>query len=169
MTNFTAQKLYLQPHEDEKLWVAEITGPDPTFKLKRNFLPQIAPNEFAIYDGYYQLHGIHPGITPFTKEYCIVQDGKMQRGLRAGHMLEQLPAIQAMQPLRVERLRFQIRKLLDEIADEVQHERVAEDILYQKEELGLVEDIDQLYGALATLIRQKDRMIQTYRARLGLI
>lgn len=64
---FSPNYLSLSPGEDDKKWVAEITGPDPNFRFKRVFLPEFEPGLYEIHDGLYQIHGLHPGITPFKK------------------------------------------------------------------------------------------------------
>lgn len=161
------QKLTLFPHEDEKKWVAEITGDDPTFKLKRTFLPEIAPNTYDIYDGYYQIHGIHPGITPFAKEYCVVEQGHMQRHLTLPQVLRQVEAIKAKEPERVERIKAQLIQQFDDIDAAVDHELVHEDLLFQKEQLDMMDDFDQLAQAYQQLLRQKKTMIQRYRDQVA--
>lgn len=158
-----AQYLTLSPMPDEKMWVAEIAGDDPTFRLKRIFLPQINPGVFEIYDGFYQVHGIYPGISPFEKEYCLVENGHMQRRLQQWEVIQQLPKIKAAEPLRQDRIKHQIKQLLKEIYQVVKHELVYEDLLYQVDQLDSLENSDQLMEALGQLIRQKDRMIEHYK------
>lgn len=162
----TAQYLTLSPMPDEKMWVAEIAGDDPTFKLKRIFLPQIQPGVFEIYDGFYQVHGIYPDISPFNKEYCLVEDGHMQRHLQQWEVIQQLPKIKAAEPLRQERIKHQIKGILNEIYQKVKHELVFEDLMYQIDQLDSLENAEQLTGAFNQLIRQKDRMILQYKKAL---
>ena len=46
---------------DEKVWIAEITDEDETFKLKRDFLPEQESGIWDIYPGWYQIQGLVPG------------------------------------------------------------------------------------------------------------
>ena len=163
-TIYTYQPLLLSPHpEDEKVWVAELTGPHETYRLNREFLRPDESGIYNIYDGWYQMHGDFEGITPFTKEYVTVHDGQMTRGLQSHEMIHQLPAIEAYKDQRLQRLKQQIYEELDELYDLFPEEEVAEQILYQKDEAGMETDVSRLYEALAELIRRKPAIIQQYK------
>ncbi|MCZ0717399.1 hypothetical protein [Aerococcus kribbianus] len=160
------QYLTLHGDKDGKKWVAEITGEDPTFKLKRTFLPEINPNTYAIYDGYYQIYGQCPGISPFEKEYCWVIDGHMHRHLSFRQVLGQLDQIKALDDQRTERIKVQIKAVLDAIANELDHELVDQDMAFQKESIDFMDDFDALAAGYSQLIKQKEQMIQRYQNKL---
>ncbi|MFL2144172.1 hypothetical protein [Ruoffia sp. FAM 20857] len=164
MSTLKPQYLQLQPSAaDEKRWVAEITGDDPTFILSREFQPEIEPGVWAMYDGWYQIHGQTPGITPFQKEYVRVLDGKMTRRLDFRFVKEHVPQIKAAEPERKERLKHQIISVFNEIKAEVPHELVDEAIMQQQEDLDMVETSQELLGGLKVLLKQKDRIIKSYK------
>lgn len=155
------QLLQLLPYgEDEKRWVAEITGDDPTFRLKREFLAEESAGWYAIYDGYYQMHGQCPGISPFIKEYCLVKAGHMHRHVSFSEVMANLPAIKAAEPVRMAWLRHQIAATLDEIKQAVADEQIEEVIDRQKEDIDTVETSEQLRAGLAQLLKQKDSIIK---------
>lgn len=160
------QYLYLEGDQEGKKWVAEIIDEDPTFRLKKMFLPEIKTNTFAIYDGVYQIYGQHPGITPFVKEYCQVKKGHMQRRLAFYQVVNQLPVIKAAEPLRVQHFKEQIFLQLDEIANQCDHDLVREDIQYLKEQVDDVSDSQSLNGGLAQLLKNKERMIVDYQMKI---
>lgn len=149
--------------EDGKRWVAEITGEDPTFKLKRDFQPEISSGVWEMYDGWYQIYGIVAGITPFQKEYVRVKDGKMTRRLSFRYVLEHLPEIKASEPERMERLKFQNKTLLDEIKEAVPDDMVSEEIERQKDEMDFMDSSEQLLEGLKALIKRKDGIIKEYK------
>lgn len=160
------QMLQLQPNKtDDKCWVAEITGDDPTFRLKREFLLEDSAGWYAIYDGYYQIHGECPGVSPFTKEYCVVQDGHMRRYLNSREVMASLPQIIAAEPVRMGRLRHQILEVLDEIKTACPHEQVEEAIDRQKEDIDMVDTSEQLRAGLAQIKKQKEDIIKQLQQR----
>lgn len=163
---FEYQLLTLSPNSDQKMWVAEIVGDDPVFRLKRAFLPEFEKGVYHIYDGVYQIHGIYPGITPFEKEYCQVVDGHMQRRIPVQDIYQKLDQIKAYEPVRMRRLKYQIQKILDEIGRQLDNELVQENISYQKDQLDNLEDSLQLTATLNQLIKQKDHMIRQYQKLL---
>ena len=149
--------------EDEKRWMAEITGDDETFVLKRDFQPEIRPGVWEIYDGWYQIHGQFPGISPFEKEYVLVQNGQMTRHLDFRYMISALPQIKAYEEQRKERLAYQITKILDEIYEAVPYDGVSDAILSQKEDMSMVESSSELVKGLANILKQKDDIIKKYQ------
>lgn len=163
---FSPNYLSLSPGEDDKKWVAEITGPDPKFRFKRVFLPEFEPGLYEIHDGLYQIHGLHPGITPYKKEYCMVNRGHMERRVPYGSVIEALPYIQAYEPQRQERIREQITYILNQIKKELDHELVNEDISYMQENLQDLNDSQVLTETLSQLLKRKDSMIKQYQQRL---
>ena len=132
--------------EDEKRWMAEITGDDETFVLKRDFQPEI-----------------RPGISPFEKEYVLVQNGQMTRHLDFRYMISALPQIKAYEEQRKERLAYQITKILDEIYEAVPYDGVSDAILSQKEDMSMVETSSELVKGLANILKQKDDIIKKYQ------
>ncbi len=160
------QILTLYEHDDGKKWVAELVGPDPNFKLKRDFLPEMSPNEYEIYDGFYQIHGTHPGITPFTKEYCRVDNGQMTRYLSFREMMQWIPQMEARTPQRILNIKAQIIHQLVLIGAEFDHYLIHDELMYQKEQVDFVDDPDQLRQALSQLIRQKPTMIKSYQHKI---
>lgn len=157
------QILTLYEHEDGKKWVAELVGADPIYKLKRDFLPEIEPNTYELFDGFYQIHGIHPGITPFTKEYCRVINGQMTRYLSFREMLGWIPQMEALMLVRMANIKEQIIGQLDSVNAQFDHYLIQDEIMYQKEQVDLVDDAAQLNQILAQLIRQKPRMIKNFQ------
>lgn len=157
------QRLQLLPNEDEKRWVAEITGEDKVFRLKRDFQPEEGDGIWEIYDGWYQIHGQAPGVTPFQKEYVHVKNGRMLRHLSFGYMVQQLEEIKAAEPARMERLKRQIFRVLDDIKVAAPYEPVEEAIERQKEDCEMIEESGPLLAALTTLKKQKDTMIKEYQ------
>ncbi|MCR8968543.1 hypothetical protein [Facklamia sp. 7083-14-GEN3] len=160
---FKAQKLTLSPNSDEKMWVAEIVGDDPVYRLKRVFLPEFEKGVYHIYDGVYQIHGIYPGISPFNKEYCIVRQGHMQRKIPLKKIYQLLPQIQLQESSRMSRLKHQINEKLDTIGRELDHELVWQDIYYQKDQLDSLEDSQQLTLTLGQLIKHEEKMVDSYK------
>lgn len=148
---------------DEKRWLAEITGDDETFVLKRDFQPELKPGVWQIFDGWYQIHGQFPGISPFEKEYVIVQDGHMMRHLDFRYMINELPKIKAYEEQRKHRLIYQITTILDEIVAEAPYEGVEEAMLEQKEAMSMVETSSELLNGLSILLKQKDQMIKRFK------
>lgn len=156
--------LYLNPSQaDEKRWVAEITGEDPTYKLKRSFQPEHQPGVWAMYDGWYQIHGQVVGITPFQKEYVRIQNGKMTRRLPFRQVMADLPAIIAFEPQRIERLRHQINLELNDIIQQAPFDRVLIEMEQQKDEVSMVDSSDELLGGLTVLKKRKPMMIHHYK------
>lgn len=155
--------LHLSPSfVDNKCWVAEIVDRDPTFKLKRAFQPEVKPGVWAMYDGWYQIHGDVAGITPFQKEYVRILDGKMTRRVPYKQVLGDLEAIIAFEPQRIERLRHQISVVLDDIMAQAPYDRVLLDMSHQKDELSLVDSSDELLAGLRTILKRKDPIIKRY-------
>lgn len=148
--------------------MAELVGPDPTFKLKRDFLPETYANEYELFDGFYQIHGTHPGITPFTKEYCRVDNGQMTRYLSFREMLAWIPQMESLKPRRVQNIKGQIIRQLDEISGKFDNYLINDEIMYQKEQVDFVDDPDQLRQALSQLVRQKPKMIKNYEKQIEL-
>ncbi|UUX33591.1 hypothetical protein [Fundicoccus culcitae] len=156
--------LHLTPSfSDNKCWVAEITDRDPTFKLKRAFQPETTPGVWAMYDGWYQIHGDVVGITPFQKEYVRISGGKMTRRVPYQDVLEAVDAIIAYEPERIERLRHQITLVLDEIIAAAPFDRVLLDMSHQKDELSMVDSSEELLNGLRTILKRKDAIIQRYK------
>lgn len=159
-----AQRLFLMPSEqDEKRWVAEITGEDKVFRVKRDFQPEISEGQWDIYDGWYQIHGTANGVSPFTKEYVHVKEGRMLRHLPFSYVLGHLEEIKAAQPQRMERMRKQIYAILNEIKLAVPYEPVEEAIERQKEDCDMCDEPEQLLVALSTLLKRKEAMIKEYQ------
>ncbi|WP_373786295.1 hypothetical protein [Jeotgalibaca porci] len=157
------QILHLMPNTtDEKRWVAEITGEDPTFKLKRDFQPDGPEGVWEIYDGWYQIHGQATGVSPFNKEYVHVKNGRMLRHLNFRYVLAHLEDIKAAEPERMERMRKQIYVMLDEIKREAPYQPVEEAMERQKEDCNMTDEPDQLLGAIAILKKRKNAMIKEY-------
>ena len=156
-----AQTLQLVPHEEDgKCWIAEITGEDEVYRLKRDFLPEESAHVWEVYDGWYQIHGQAPGVTPFIKEYVRVKNGRMLRHLNFSYMIQHLDEIKAMEPARMERMRKQIYEVLDEIKKAAPYEAVEEGMERQKEECDMCEEAEQLSAALRTIKKRKDNMIK---------
>lgn len=162
-TNFY-QKLELLPHpQDQKQWIAEITGPDETYHVKREFLP-LEEDHYRIYDGWYQIHGTFPSAqTPFTKEYCYVQDGQMVRNRSYRQTLSELDQITVFESKRVERLKDYIKDHLDDIYQQVPHEMVQEALFEQKDQLSFINTSSELYQGLHQLLFQKERYIKRFQ------
>ncbi|MGX7108055.1 hypothetical protein [Facklamia miroungae] len=159
---FKAQKLTLTPNNDGKMWIAEITGEDSVYRLKRVFLPEFESGVYHLYDGVYQIHGIHAGISPFNKEYCIVSNAHMQRSVSGQEIYRLLPKIKLYEEQRKIRLKHQIHEKLDEIGKALDHELVWQDIEYQKDQLDSLEDSQQLTLTLGQLIRREEDLIHSY-------
>lgn len=158
------QILHLLPNTtDEKRWVAEITGEDPTFKLKRDFQPDSPEGVWEIYDGWYQIHGQAAGVSPFNKEYVHVKDGRMLRHLNFRYVLAHLDEIKASEPERMERMRKQIYAMLDEIKREAPYQPVEEAMERQKEDCDMTDEPDQLLAAITILKKKKAAMIKEYQ------
>ena len=147
---------------DEKVWIAEITDDDETFKLKRDFLPEKESGIWDIYPGWYQIQGLVPGLEPFQKEYVKVEHGEMTRFLNFRWMLQELPKIKAYEPQRLERVKHQLHLELDEIKAAVPFEPVAEEIERQKEDLDFLENSSQAIASLGMLRQRKASMIKQY-------
>ncbi|AMB98501.1 hypothetical protein AWM75_00175 [Aerococcus urinaehominis] len=155
--------------EDSRAWLAEITDEDPTFKLRRDFQPEIRPGVWQIYDGYYQINGLYPGISPFIKEYVVVKDGRMTRQVPYRQILAALDEIKAMENQRKDRLRQQISQILDTFYDQAPCQEVEEMIIQQKDEMAMADTSQELLAGLTSLLKQKDqiskRLTQFYQAR----
>lgn len=149
--------------EDEKRWVAEITGDDETFVLKRDFQPEIRTGVWELFDGWYQIHGQFPGISPFQKEYVLIQNGHMTRHLDFRYMIRELPRIKAYEDQRKERLIYQINKEFDDIYEQAPYEGVEEALIRQKEDLSMIETSSELLSGLDVLLKQKDQIIKQYQ------
>ncbi len=147
---------------DEKVWIAEITDEDETFKLKRDFLPEKASGIWDLYPGWYQIQGLVPGLEPFKKEYVKVEHGDMTRFLNFRWMLQELPKIKAYAPQRLERVKHQLHLELDEIKTAVPFEQVADEIERQKEDLDFLENASQAIASLGMLRQRKGTMIKQY-------
>lgn len=162
-----SQTLQLFPHEEDgKCWIAEITGEDKVYRLKRDFLPEESKNVWEVFDGWYQIHGQAPGVSPFIKEYVQVKDGRMLRHLNFSDMLQRLDEIKAMEPFRMERMRKQIYAVLDEIKQAAPYEAVEEGMERQKEECDMCDDPDELSAALHTIKKRKERMIKELQEQI---
>lgn len=163
MTELKPQYLQLLPNEqDEKKWVAEITGEDKVYRVKRDFQPE-EDGIWEVYDGWYQIHGQAPGVTPFNKEYVHVKDGRMLRHLPFRTVIQHLDEIKAAEPQRMARMRKQIYKMLDEIKTAAPYQPVEEAMERQKEECDMVDEPEQLLNALAILKKRKKIMIKEYQ------
>lgn len=149
--------------EDGKCWIAEITGEDPVYRLKRTFLQEEGGSIWEIYDGWYQINGACPGVSPFIKEYVRVKDGRMHRNIPYPVVLGHIEEIKGMGPQRMERIRRQIYAILDEIKREVDYDPLEEGIERQKEDVDMADDPDQLQNALNTLKKRKKEYIKQYR------
>lgn len=160
------QYLELQAADDGKVWVAEIIDEDKSFGLKRIFLPQVQPGVYEMFDGAYQINGIHPGITPFKKEYCLINKGHMERRVPFGSIIEILPYLKKFENERKRRIEFQIRTILKDIAAEFNHEQVNEEINYMQEQLQDLETSEQLMATFAQLLKRKDAIIKSYQQKL---
>ncbi|MGF3113843.1 hypothetical protein ACQV2R_00430 [Facklamia sp. P12937] len=160
---FKAQKLTLSPNSDEKMWIAEIVGEDPVYRLKRVFLPEFEKGTYHLYDGIYQIHGIYPGISPFSKEYCIVKHGHMQRKIPLETIYQLLPQIESQESRRKKRLKHQIIEKLNVIGKKLEHELVWRDIDYQKDQLDSLENSQQLTLTLGQLIKQEEKIVDSYK------
>lgn len=162
------QLLQLFPlEEDGKCWVAEITGEDKVYRLKRDFLAEESQGVWEIYDGWYQIHGQAPGVSPFQKEYVHVEEGRMLRHLNFPYVLHHLDEIKAMEPQRMERMRRQIYAVLDEIKEAAPYEPVEEGMEKQKEECDLCDEPEQLRGALYTIKKRKKTMIKELQEKFS--
>ncbi|UJF16080.1 hypothetical protein LZ578_02770 [Jeotgalibaca sp. MA1X17-3] len=156
-----SQTLQLFPHEEDgKCWIAEITGEDEVYRLKRDFLPEESTHVWEIFDGWYQINGRAAGVSPFVKEYVKVKDGRMLRHLNFAYMIQQLEEIKAMEPERMVRMRKQIYAVLDEIKKEAPYEAVEEGMERQKEECDMCDEPEQLSAALRTIKKRKNNMIK---------
>lgn len=91
----------------------------------------------------------------------------MQRRLTFGQVMGFLPEIKAQTPQRIERVKTQISGQLEDIRQEIAHEQVNEDIMYQKEQLDMMTDFDQLAATFSQLLKQKKQIIQTYQQRIA--
>lgn len=161
--------LQLSPADSEsKCWVAEITGEDEVYKLKRDFIPEEPEGGWILYDGWYQLNGTVPGVTEFRKEYIRIKDGKVRRNLAFRELVESLDEIKAGEGPRTERMRKEISAILDEIKAAAYCEPVAEGIEKQKEDLEMVDEPDQIRNALYMLKKQKQNYIKQYRKMFNL-
>lgn len=164
--------LQLSPADSEsKCWVAEITGADEVYILKRDFIPEEPEGGWILYDGWYQLNGAVPGVTEFKKEYIRIKDGKVRRNLPFRELVESLDEIKAGEGPRVERMRKEIIAILDEIKEAAYCEPVAEGIEKQKEDLDMADEPDQpdqIKNALYMLKKQKQSYIQQYRKMFNL-
>lgn len=147
---------------EEKVWLAEITDEDETFKLKRDFLPEKQASIWDLYPGWYQINGLVPGLAPFQKEYVKVEHGEMTRFLNFRGMMQELPKIKAYEPQRLERVKHQIRLELDEIKEAAPYEPVAEAIERQKEDLDLLESSSQAIASLGMVRKRKAAIIKQY-------
>ena len=162
-------KLNLMPANSEsKCWVAEITGEDEVYKLKRDFIPADPSGTWVLYDGWYQLNGSMPGVTEFVKEYIRIIDGKVFRHLTFRDMLANLDVIKAGEGPRVERMRKEITAILDEIKEAAYCEQVVEGIEKQKEDLDMADEPDQIKSALYMLRKRKQQYINEYRKMFNL-
>lgn len=162
------QFLTLSEMEDGKKWVAEIVGPDPTFGMKRIFQPEVEANVYELFDGIYQIHGIYPGITPFEKEYTQVKDGHMTRRLDYRWVRSIAPQLAMEAPARADRVRWQIKRILAEIQDHLDHELVRESLLSQQDQLQDVEEQETLTHILSQLIRDKAKIIKHFEQQIKL-
>lgn len=149
--------------EDGKRWLAEITDEDPTFRLKRDFQPEIKDGVWDIYDGWYQVHGHVANITPFHKEYVLVRDGKMQRRLDSRYMMAHLNDIKAFDNKRLERIKYQIKLELDDIYKQAPYEAVLLAMERQSDDLDLIENSSQALAGLSQLRKQKDYIIKQFQ------
>lgn len=165
---FTPQYLTLSPGEDGKVWVAEIIGDDPVYRLKRIFLPEVEPGVFEIYDGYYQIHGIYPGISPFQKEYCKVINGHMERRIPVRYFYQEIEKIKSLDDQRLARLKYQINQHLQEIAQQLDHPWVSEEISYQLDQVDSLSDVEMANAGLSQLLQRKDSIIKHYHKSLEL-
>ena len=161
--------LQLSPADSEsKCWVAEITGADEVYILKRDFIPAEPEGGWILYDGWYQLNGAVPGVTEFKKEYIRIKDGKVRRNLPFRELVESLDEIKAGEGPRVERMRREIIAILDEIKEAAYCEPGVEGIEKQKEDLDMADEPDQIKNALYMLKKQKQSYIQQYRKMFNL-
>lgn len=165
---FSPQYLTLSPGEDGKAWVAEIIGDDPVYRLKRIFLPEVEPGVYEIYDGYYQVHGIYPGISPFQKEYCKVVHGHMERRIPVRSFYQEINQIKSLNDQRLARLKFQIHQQLAEIDQALDHEWVSEDIAYQRDQVDSLSDVEMANAGLSQILQRKKVIIDHYRKALEL-
>lgn len=147
---------------EEKVWIAEITDEDETFKLKRDFLPEKRDGIWDLYPGWYQINGAAPGVTPFLKEYVKVEHGTMTRFQDFRWMMQELPKIKAYDSQRLERVKHQIRLELDEIKEAVPYEPAAEALERQKEDLDMIESSSQAIASLGMVRKRKAVMIKQY-------
>lgn len=162
------QFLTLTEMEDGKKWVAEIVGPDPTFGMKRIFLPEIEANVYELFDGIYQIHGIYPGITPFNKEYTQVKDGHMTRRLDYRLVRSLVPQLELEAPNRMARVKAQIKRTLAEINEALDHELVRESLMNQQDQLDDAEDQETLTHILSQLIRDRAKIIKHFEQQIKL-
>lgn len=160
------QLLTLLPHDDGKMWVAELIGPDETYRYQRLFLQEKEEGVFEIYDGIYQIHGRHPEVSPFNKEYCRVMHGHMERRLDPIQLNALLPEMLAGEHKRKERIKSMIWDQLQEIKQAVPHEQVAEAIDYQLDYLDDLEDSPALMKAYQQIARQMPMIIADYQRKI---
>lgn len=158
------QYLKLEAHEDGKYWVAEIIGDDTVYRLQRAFIPEIEKGLYEIYDGYYQIHGLHPGITPFTKEYCIVQNGHMERRIPVQRFYQEIQAIKDLEGVRLPRVKQQIKDQFQSIIDEIDQDWIRDEMDYQWDQVEMMTDSAQAIAGLSQLIHSKDKIIARYQA-----
>ena len=90
----------------------------------------------------------------------------MQRRLAFYEVVNHLPAIKAAEPQRIQHLKEQIFQVLAEILQAVDHEMVQEDLMYLKEQVEDVGDSQSLNSGLAQLLKNKERMIADYQAKI---
>lgn len=149
--------------EDGKRWIAEITGDDEVFRVKRDFQPEMPGGIWEIYDGWYQIHGQVANVTPFQKEYVWVRNGQMERNLSFRDVMYHLDEIKAAEPQRLERIKQQIVAEFNDIHLAAPYEQVGEELERQKEDLDFIENSSQAIAGLATLRKRKNEMIKQYQ------
>lgn len=156
--------LNLHPHtEESKCWVAEITGEDPVYKFKREFVQANPPGTWQLDDGWYQINGLVIGVADFSKEYVQIRGQQMRRHLTYHDITEDMEAIKENESHRVERMRKEITLILDEIKEAAYCEQVVEGIDLQKEDLDMCDEPDQIKQALFQLRKRKQEYIDKYR------
>lgn len=163
------QRLALTPQSDGKMWVAELIGPDPTYRFQRIFLPEIEEGVFLIYDGIYQIYGCHPQVSPFNKEYCRVVNGHMERRLDPRRLQALLPEMVAREDQRRDRIKQMIRGKLEEVKTAFPHEQVNEAIDHQIDYLNEVEGSAALMQAYHQVNRQLPMMIADYQRQIQMM
>lgn len=154
----------LHPSElDGKCWVAEITDEDKTFRLKREFQPEIKENTWELYDGWYQIHGQSPTSPSYEKEYAIVKNGQIIRNLNANFFIQHLDKIKSLEEKRLERIKYQINCELNEMKEKVPYDPFNEMIESQKDDLSFIENSSQAIAGLATIRKRKETIITQYQ------